>query len=139
MHRHRCWWITAGCGSRCARSATPTWTLAGLTRKPPKYNIPIRKDKAFLLEFSGKPEVIFLGPKKDQEFKVGSTVLVRVMLAEPENGLMITGLWTSKEGEEKPKEGDEKPAAARQVTLDPTISITNAKGEEVAQGKLPFG
>ena len=109
---------------------------AGQTRKPPKYNIQIRKDKPFALTFSGKPEVIFLGPKQDQEFKVGSTILIRVMLAEPENGLMITGLWSSKEDGEKPSEAG---VAARQVPLVPTITINNAKGEEVAQGKLPFG
>jgi hypothetical protein len=112
-------------------------TAAGKTPKPPQNAIEIRKDKPFVMEFSGKPEVIFIGPREGQEFKAGSAILVRVMLTEPANGLMITGLWGSKDKEEgKP---GEPAVASRPASLDPTITIRNAKGEQVAEGKMPFG
>ena len=95
----------------------------------PSYPIQIRKDKPFVMEFSGKPEVKFMTPPKDQAFKPGDNVRIAAMLTEPWQGIQITGLWdtTSKEG---------GPAMAR---LDPTIAIRNAAGEVVTEGKMPFG
>ena len=96
------------------------------------YSIKIRKDEPFVLTFSGKPAVSFSSPRKGQTFKPGQSVMVRALLTEPTQGIAITGLW-----DVSTKVADKE---GRDLTrLDPSIVIRNAKGEEVARGKMPFG
>ncbi len=112
--------------------------------KPPApltYGIHIRKDKPFVLDFSGKPEVVIMGPAKKQVFKPGDSVDIRAMLAEPERGIMITGLYdtTRTKNVAKYKIGGKEIDVPTYERLDPDVVIRNSKGEEVAKGKMPFG
>jgi hypothetical protein len=86
------------------------------------YPIQIRKESTFVLEFSGKPEVKFMSPPKDQSFKPGDNIRVAAMLTEPWQGIQITGLWGTSNNR-----------------LDPSIAVRNAAGDVVAEGKMPFG
>ena len=94
----------------------------------PSYPIEIRKDKPFPLEFSGKPEVKFMGPPKDRVFKPGDNIRIAAMLTEPWQGMQIVGLWdtTKKQG-------------SGYARLDPRIAIRNAAGKVVSEGVMPFG
>ena len=67
------------------------------------YPIKIRKDKPFVLEFSGKPDVQFMSPDKSRSFRPGDNIYIGAMLNEPWQGLQITGLWdtTDKKGEQR--------------------------------------
>lgn len=103
----------------------------------PDYPVQIRDGKPFVLQFSGKPDVAFRTPSEGQSFRCGEQVRISVMLREPSQGILITGLWdVSRAPEEK---SGVSMALRRSPTLDPTITIRNAKGEQVAQGKMPFG
>jgi hypothetical protein len=93
------------------------------------FPIEIRKDKPFVVQFSGKPEVKFMSPPKERSFKPGENIYVAAMLTEPHEGIQITGLWDTSDKDGKP--------ARRQ--LDPTIAIRNAAGDVVSEGKMPFG
>jgi len=103
--------------------------------------VQIRKDKPFVLAFSGKPEVNFTSPNKNQSFKPGDSIYIGAMLNEPEQGIQITGLWdtTQKTGTMRYSTGAEVVTVPQYATLDPTIVIRNATGEEVTKGKMPFG
>ena len=95
----------------------------------PPYPIQIRKDKPFVLEFSGKPDVKFLDPAKDRSFKPGDNIRVAAMLTEPWQGIQITGLWDT----------TRKQGPAGYVRLDPSIAIRDSAGKVVVEGKMPFG
>jgi hypothetical protein len=115
--------------------------LPAVSSKSPAFSVQVRKDKPCVLEFSGKPEVVFLGPPKNQSFKPGGQVAIRAMLSEPWQKIMITGLWdtTKKTGDLKYRLGGEEVTVPEYARLDPQIVIRNAAGEEVAQGRMPFG
>jgi hypothetical protein len=119
---------------RASGSASPS-------AKTPMFPIQIRKDQRFVLEFSGKPEVVFMNPAKDNSFRPGDKVAVRAMLTEPWQGFQITGLWdmTRKQGETRYRLEGREVVIPQYARLDPTIAIKNPAGEVVAEGKMPFG
>jgi hypothetical protein len=109
--------------------------------KPAEPSIKIRKDKPVVLEFSGKPEVVFLNPAKGQSIRPGQETLIRALLTEPFQGVVITGIYdvTRKTGERKYRIDGQDVVIPQYVRLDPTIVIKNSKGEKVAEGTMPFG
>ena len=127
--------------ARVIDSSLRSTSTDGRPAKPPQYSVKIRKDKPFLLEFSGKPAVEFSMPRQGQSFQPGDTVAIRAMLTEPLQGILITGLTdtTKKPSEAKPEEKTTRPGAAQTGQLHPSIVIRDSKGETVAEGKMPFG
>ena len=111
---------------RMANIAPPVGQRIG---EPQSFPIQIRKDKPFVLEFSGKPDVKFLDPAKDRTFKPGQTVRIAAMLNEPWQGVQITGLWDTTKSK-GPSGG---------ARLDPNIAIRDSTGKVVTEGKMPFG
>jgi hypothetical protein len=107
----------------------------------PAYPVAIRKDKPYVLEFSGKPEVNFMRPTKDQSFKPGDNIYIGAMLNEPWQKIQITGLWdaTQKKGVARYRLESGEVTVPQYAQLDPTISIRSSTGAEVAAGKMPFG
>ncbi len=106
--------------------------------RPPVYGIQIRKDKPFVLDFSNKPDVMFAFPARDQRFKLGDALEVKAVLIDPELDVMIQRLTDTTRKQTKDAEG--KPLGyERSVSLDPTVTITRANGEKVAEGVMPFG
>ena len=114
---------------------------SALSAKQPTFPVQIRKDSRFVLEFTGKPEVVFSSPTKDKSFRPGDKVAIRAMLTEPWQHFQITGLWDLAKKEKDityRREGGDivVPQYAR---LDPSIAIKNAAGKIVAEGTMPFG
>lgn len=56
------------------------------------YGIKIRPDKPFVLNFAKDPEVIFASPSKDQRIKLGSELIVKAVLVDPELDIMLRGI-----------------------------------------------
>jgi hypothetical protein len=102
------------------------------------YGIRITKDKPYVFDFSGKPEVLFASPAKARRIKRGETLEVLAVLIEPRLDLMIRGL-------EDTAAKDQGNANASGVSgrlpkrLHPQVTITRAGGEKVAEGLMPFG
>ncbi|MBN1590679.1 MAG: hypothetical protein JW888_14290 [Pirellulales bacterium] len=141
----------------------------GGTDRPTIYGIKIRKNKPFVLDFSNKPEVMFASPAKNQTFKPGDEINMAAVLIDPKLDIMIRGLdrmglpiekKPKKEKKEAKKNAAKKtgslldaiveaftektpstpaPAPRRSRSLDPTVTITDASGKVVSQGKMPFG
>jgi hypothetical protein len=102
------------------------------------YGLKIRKEKPCVLDFSNKPMVIFDRPSmKQSTFSRGEEIEFAAVLIDPKLDIMIRGLDdTSVEVEEKTSNGT---TYKRPKSLDPSIVITRADGEVVAEGVLPFG
>ena len=106
--------------------------------RPPVYGIRLRKDKAFALDFSNKPEVMFASPGKDQVLKPGDTLMVQAVLVDPRLDIMIRGLDDTTRKTKTDRLGN--PASyERNVSLDPRVVIKRANGQVAAQGVMPFG
>ena len=84
------------------------------------YGIRIREDKPFVWDFSTPPTVMFASPAKNQTFKPGDEIEVNGVLIDPKLNIMIRRLSAS-------------------TSLDPTVTITNASGKQIAEGPMPFG
>jgi len=104
--------------------------------RPRVYGVKIRKDKPFVLDFSNKPEVLFASPAKDQRFRRGDKVVVNGVLIDPALDIMIRDL--TKPAAEV-KETRARSTRRNRVSLNPTVTITNSRGERVAEGVMPFG
>jgi hypothetical protein len=106
--------------------------------KPPVFGIKIREGQPFVLDFSGKPEVVFKSPAANQRFKLGEELKAEAIIYDPVMDTLIAALedTTKKEGSINLPDGTKY---ERYQSLDPTIEITNSSGDRVAQGKMPFG
>jgi hypothetical protein len=101
--------------------------------RPDVFGITIRKDRPFALDFSNQPDVMFASPAPDQRVKPGDTVMVMAVLVDPKLDIMIRRLEDTSRKQTKDAEG--KPLGyARNLSLDPTVIITRANGEKVAEG-----
>jgi hypothetical protein len=92
------------------------------------YGIAVRADKPFVFDFSNKPAVLFASPAKDKTFARGDEIEVKPVLIDPALDIMIRYLYDTT----RKKEG-------RDLSLDPTVTITRADGTQVAEGVMPFG
>jgi hypothetical protein len=84
------------------------------------YDIAIRADKPFTLEFSHQPQVLFALPARDQRVKRGEELSVKAVLIDTALDVMFRHLTQEKQ-------------------LDPKVTIARANGEIVAEGTMPFG
>ncbi|NQT14447.1 MAG: hypothetical protein HQ582_16950 [Planctomycetes bacterium] len=112
-----------------------------LDRESWVHGIKIRKDKPFVWDFSTPPEVMFASPAKDQTYKSGDEIEVNAVLIDPKLTIMIRRLTDTSRKEAKTVElGDGRTTTHKQsVSLDPTVTITNAAGKQIAEGPMPFG
>jgi hypothetical protein len=108
---------------------------------PRNFFVKIRKDRPFTLDFSHKPAVLFASPAKDQQYKPGDEVSVKAVLIDPVYEIMIRGLYDeSRKTKETIKlSGGKTTTHERPLSLDPTVTITNAAGKKAAEGPMPFG
>jgi len=106
--------------------------------RPAAYGITIRKDRPFVLDFSNPPEVMFTSPVKNQRVKLGDELSVMAVLTDPQLDIMIRRLEDT--SRKQTRDADGKPLGyARNLSLDPTVIITRANGDKVAEGVMPFG
>jgi len=109
--------------------------------RPLVFGMKVRKDKPFVLDFSNKPEVMFVSPARHQVFKPGDEIGVAAVLVDPVLDIMIRGMVdTTRKQKETYKLPDGKEhTVERSLSLDPIVAITNSSGKKVAEGKMPFG
>jgi hypothetical protein len=100
------------------------------------YSIKIRKEQPFVLDFSNRPEVMFISPGKGQAFKAGEEVVVETVLTDPVLGTMIRGLDDTSRKERR-KNGDG--FVEENLSLAPTVKILDSTGRTRAEGTMPFG
>ena len=106
--------------------------------RPNVYGITIRKDRPYVLDFSTPPDVMFTSPVKDQRVKLGDELSVMALLVDPKLDIMIRRLEDTSRNQTKGAGG--KPLGnERNLPLDPTVIITRANGDKVAEGVMPFG
>ena len=105
------------------------------------YGIKIREDKPFVWDFSNTPEVMVTSPAKDQTYHLGDEISVKGVLIDPKLTIMIRRLNDTSRMEEKTVEiGNGRTTTYKtQVSLDPTVTITNSAGKQIAEGPMPFG
>jgi hypothetical protein len=114
--------------------------LRAMLTKSSVYGIKIRKDEPFVLDFSNKPEVLFASPGKDKTFHPGDEIEIKAVLVDPVLDLMIRRLDdTSRKEKKTAKQGNEETSYERDVSLDPTVTVTDSSGKTIAEGILPFG
>jgi hypothetical protein len=82
--------------------------------------IRIRADRPFVLDFSGKPQVLFALPAKDQRIQRGAELSVKGVLIDPALDIMFRYIRQDRQ-------------------LDPKVVIKRANGEIVTRGAMPFG
>jgi hypothetical protein len=85
------------------------------------YAIQIREDKPFVLDLSGKPQVLFALPARNQRVKLGGSLEVKAVLIDPALDIMFRFIMS------------------RGQSLDPKVTIQRADGEIVGEGAMPFG
>ena len=105
------------------------------------YGIKIRKDKPFVLDFSNKPEMIFISPAKGHRVKLGGQLRVEADLIDPKLDIIIRHLEdiTRKQKKEYVTSNGQKRTSKQVMSLEPKVFITRASGEKVAEGVMPFG
>lgn len=105
------------------------------------YGIQIRKDRPYRLDFSNKPEVMFVSPAKEQTFQPGDEVQVAAVLIDPVVNMMIRRLddTSRKETRTIDRGGGQKTTYERNLSLDPVVAITDSSGKKVSEGDMPFG
>lgn len=105
------------------------------------YPFKISSDKPFVMDFSNPPEVLFASPRQSERFKPGDEILVKAVLIDPQWDTMIRGLTdTTRKQDKEFKTPDGTTHTYKQdLSLDPTVTITRANGQQVAEGLLPFG
>jgi hypothetical protein len=106
--------------------------------RPNVYGITIRKDRPCVLDFSNQPDVMFTSPTNHQRVKPGDTLMVAAVLVDPKLDIMIRALTDTSRKQTKDAEGKAL-GYERNLSLDPTVIITRANGEKVAEGVMPFG
>jgi hypothetical protein len=98
----------------------------GALEGPRGYPITIRADRPFVLDFSNRPEVMFVSPASQQTFKPGDDVTVKAVLTDPVLGTMIRRLYDAS-------------APEKWQDLEPTVAIADSSGRTLARGTMPFG
>jgi hypothetical protein len=87
---------------------------------PPIYAIQIREDRPFVLDFSGKPQVVFASPARNHRLKPGEELDVKAVLVDPSLDIMFRRI-------------------GRDDSLNPRVVVKRTNGEIVAEGVMPFG
>ena len=91
-----------------------------------------------MLDFSNDPVVVFDNPQKDGAvFPRGQKITFAAVLVDPKLDIMIRGLDDTSQQVERELSGGQ--TYKRPKSLDPTVLVTRADGEVVAEGVMPFG
>ncbi len=81
---------------------------------------------------------MFASPAPEQRVKPGDTLMVMAVLVDPKLDIMIRRLEDTSRKQTKDALGNAL-GYERNLSLDPTVIITRANGEKVAEGVMPFG
>jgi hypothetical protein len=106
-----------------------------------RYNMAIRAEKPFVLDFSNKPVVTFVRPTANDRVLRGREMRVEAVLVDPVRNIMIRRL----DDMSHPEKRSYKTPDGQDMTyefgpsLDPKVTIARANGEIVAESTMPFG
>jgi len=103
---------------------------------PPGRTIRIRKERPFVLDFSNRPEVMFVSPAKGQIFQAGSEAQVKAVLIDPVLNTMIRGLNDTSRKRSR-QVGNR--SIQENMPLEPKVTISDSSGKKLAEGTMPFG
>ena len=108
---------------------------------PRIHSIKIRKDEAYILDFSNKPEVMFASPAKESRVRLGEELKVEAVLIDPKLDIMIRNLYDTRRKvmKEYMASDGKKHSLERDLSLEPTVVIRRGNGGKVAEGVMPFG
>ena len=109
--------------------------------RPSVFGVKIRKERPFVWDFGNKPDVMFTEPPKDRTFRRGDEIRVAALLTDPIHDVMIRRLsdTTRKQKETYKLPDGKEQTLERELSLDPTVTITDSRAKQVAAGKMPFG
>lgn len=103
--------------------------------------IRIREKKPFVLDFSDKPRVVFVGPPKGSRFTVGNPLRVETVFVDRSLGVVIAGVSDMTQSERKTvtmADGRQRTIESGSL-LEPKIAIARANGQIVAEGVMSLG
>ncbi len=106
------------------------------------YDLQIRDGKPLALRFSEKPTVMFTTPAAGKVFRPGDKVDLKAMLREPTYGMLLRGVYdTTKTTQQRTIRNSDGTSRDIPVyeTLEPSVSIADSSGKQMAEGKMPFG
>ena len=115
--------------------------LRDWSESPIFYGIKIRKDKPFVLDFSNKPEIMFVLLPNRHRVKLGGQLRVETDLIDPKLDIKIRYLEdiARKQKKEYVTSNGQKRTSKQFMSLQPKVLITRVNGEKVAEGVMPFG
>ena len=140
--KYQPYYLTVDYGSVSVRLSYCYYDKSGQRMTQPPFRIDIREDQPFVLDFSTEPAVAFTTPAKGHVARPGDKVLFKAVIMDPELGFMVRGIYdTTKEiGKRTARNAQgETVSVPSYATLNPTVSITDSDGKEVASGPMPFG
>ena len=111
-------------------------------RKADANAIVIRKDKPYVLDFSAKPQIVFLDLPKTKQWHPGDAVRIQSrMIVDPEKRLYLVSLndktkTVVQSGRRLPNFRGIVPS--KYAAIEPTLVITDAAGKTVASGRWPW-
>ena len=114
------------------------------SRKDTVYDIQIRQDKPYVLDFSNEPMVTFYESSimSQTTFSRGQEIQFVTVLTDPKMNIKINRLDDTSvkvDKEIKDKKGNVVQTYTANKPLDPKIVIARADGEVVAEGIMPSG
>lgn len=124
-------------GTRRIGLSADASTISRKDAQPAVFPLTIRPEKPFVLDFPGKPDVVFRSPTPDR-VKVGELLRAVAVLYLPGTNIMISAIddTTRKKGTAKLADGRESDTFE---PVPPTIKIANSSGQIMAEGDMPFG
>ncbi len=140
-------YLTVACGKLLVRLSADYRSreqVAESTAPPSAFPIAIRADQAYVLNLSNEPTMKFVSPVANpvQAFRRGTKIDFSALLVDPAINSIVGGLddATRKISERKYMDlnGQERTFSVY-TSLAPQVSITNAAGQKVAGGPMPFG
>lgn len=102
------------------------------------YNVHVRQDMPYVLDFSNEPTIMFNQPSMSQTtFFRGQEIKFAAVLIDPKLDLLIRGLFDTAILVEKETSSGYKYKSYK--SFDPNVVVARADGKAIAGGVMPFG
>jgi hypothetical protein len=103
----------------------------------PTYPICIRAGERFILDFSHKPETVFITPAEGHRVKAGEQLWAQAVLTDPIADFVVYSLSRASRGS---TDGSGKqPGSIRDTVLHPQVTISRSDGEVMTEGVMRYG
>lgn len=101
--------------------------------RAPVYGIKIRENRAFTLDFSNTPQVMFASPALEQTVHPGEKLEIKAFLTDPHLDMLVRNLETVVDTVQTNR------SRPRGKKRNPKIRILSTDGRKIAEGVMPFG